>query len=170
MRVLLIHLTPRHLAVTLLTAALMAIVAPAAYLFVQVVAALFGHGLFPPWTSLPEAMFDFWIVSPGAALLAAIVTHAMPLEWVASGPRIRQTALLGALLGPLNVPLSILVALVHYRTHGGGNPLWLGGSWTADLPRMILHSLPVSVPCGALLGALVGWLAGLRQRTPLRLS
>jgi hypothetical protein len=159
------HLTRHILRRSVLTGLITGALAPCVYVAVTVIDALLGYVLFPPWTPLPEPMFSIWVVAPGAAALGACASCSLRFQHLELKPRLLQGTVLGVLLGPLNVPLSVMVALVPYRLHGGSNPIWLGRSWANELDRMILHSLPVSIPCAVLLGLVVGSLSGPDERS-----
>jgi hypothetical protein len=137
---------------TVLTGVITGALAPVVYVLALGVTASLGYW-FLPFAHIPIDLGRPWTVAPGAALLGAGLGFCLRFKRMERRPRLLWGATLGALLAPLNVPLSVQVALVAYRFRGGEDSIW---SWMSSLPEVVLHSLPVAIPCGALLGVAIG--------------
>ena len=132
--------------------------APVAYIIVRQLVAMMGYDLFPPFLSLPAALFEWWPVVPGAVVLSYYLSDYLsrvPLRHLNSKAR---WAGVGAAL--LNVPVSVLLALIgfHLSTPWRYGFVCLLEEWVRCLPVMILFASPVAVPLGVLFGSVFGWL------------
>lgn len=150
---------PHHGAVRLFLS--ITAIATAIYVIVEELARVAGYEMIILWVPVPCTGGDFWLVAPGAGLLGFLLYKLLlrvPYAHVASG------AGLGALLGPINACLAVLLSLVQWQMEGllGISQPWpygFGGlfeEWVRTLPLQVVLSLPVAIPCGLVVGALLG--------------
>lgn len=143
-----------------LRALLVAVAAAPVYALARGLAEAAGVALLPSMLPLPWSLFEVWPVVPGAfafALLVDVLVRRVAGAW----RRLGCGAAAGALLGLLNAPLAVLVALLGFHL---ASP-WKYGlqalleEWLRQLPVILLLGIPVALPCGLILGLLAAWLA-----------
>jgi hypothetical protein len=111
------------------------------------------------------ALSDVWTVAPGAALIGGRLCLHLCRHRLSWRTRLWLGAVLGALLGVLNVPLTGLTSFLRYSRFGTlpdglYNLMW--SMWVSAIGVVI--AWPVYLPCGALLGFCVGALTQIQLR------
>ena len=124
------------------------------YAGVRAALAAAGWSMSVPMVSLPNSFEYSWVVLPGSLLLAQILTRLLKNR---QRP-VSDGCWMGGLLGPLNIPISVLVALLvfHLQSPQHGDFAGLIREGFRSFGLMMLLGLPVAVPSGAILGGVVG--------------
>jgi NhaP-type Na+/H+ or K+/H+ antiporter len=122
-----------------------------------------GYSFFIPLMSMPADLGSPWTVAPGATLLGATLGYLLRRTSDRAKDQPWRGAVLGALPAPLNVPLTLQVTLVAFNLRGGRVALW---PLPYDIREAVIHTLPVALPCGVLLGMVIGLLERWYPRRP----